>query len=209
MAMPDERETWGERALRELLGSEARAKIIAWICSRPAEAPIVGAKLARELHLMPNAVWLELDRLARLGMVEAGEKVGRAKPYYLNQRFPLLPGLRSIVQYATGVVALLREQLSDRDDIDVAFVYGSLAAGDDRPESDVDLMVIGEISGRDLSSAVGKVERATRREINQMHYSREEFSRRRAEGGSFLPTVLDGPKVFVKGDEDALRALAP
>ena len=82
------------------------------------------------------------------------------------------------------------------------------AAGDDRPESDVDVMVVGRISGRDLSGVIRDVERTTRRPINEVHYSREEFASRTREAGGFLPRVLDGAKVSLKGDEDALQELA-
>ncbi len=198
---------WGAHALAVLFGSQVRAKVIGWLCTG-ADEPIIGRELAREIGANQTAVSKELRRLQALGMLHVGGNMGRVKPYYLNQDFPLLPGLRSIVQYAVGVVALLRERLGERDDIDVAFIYGSLAAGDDRPESDVDLMVIGDIGGRDLSSAIREVERRTRREVSQVHYSREEFARSAREGSSFLPTVLDGAKVFVKGDEDGLRELA-
>ena len=206
--MTKDDEAWGERVLRELFGSEARAKIVAHTCSERHSAPIVGAKLARELGLAPNAVWIELERLARLGMLEPGERLGRAKPYYVNERFPLLPGLRSIVSYATGVVAALRDRLGQEEGIDVAFIFGSVAAGDDRPQSDVDLLVVGGISGTRLSQLIREAERDTRREVNQVHYSASEFATRLREGGSFLDSVMAGPKVFIKGDGDGLRALA-
>ncbi len=206
--MSARQETWGERALRELLGSEARAKILAWICSQPASTPIVGASLARELHLAPNAVWIELERLERLGMLEAGDKLGRAKPYYVNERFPLLPGLRSMVSYATGIVAALRDRLGHDEDIDAAFIFGSVAAGDDRSDSDVDLLVVGDIVGARLSQLMREAEQATGREINQVQYSAREFATRLREGGSFLDSAMANPKIFIKGDEDALRALA-
>lgn len=199
-------ETWGERTLRKLLGSEARAKVIGWICSRPAE-PIIGAELARELGLSPTAVNRELARLEEMGMLEAG-KLGRAKPYRLNEQFPLLPGLRSMVMYATGVVAVLREELADEEGIELAFIFGSLAAGDDRPNSDVDLLVVGEIPGMRLSQVVRQAERQTGREVNQVHYSPAEFTAKIQGGNSFLSGVMRGEKVFVRGNDDVLQELA-
>ncbi len=204
--MAKRRETWGERTLRKLLGSEARAKVIGWICSHP-EQPIIGAELARELGLSATAVSRELARLEEIGMLEAG-KLGRAKPYYLAETFPLLPGLRSMVMYATGIVAVLREQLADEEEIEVAFIFGSLAAGDDRPNSDVDLMVVGDIEGIRLSQLTWAARRTTGREINPIHYSRAEFAARLEDTEGFLGRVMRGAKVLVKGDEDALRRLA-
>ena len=145
--------------------------------------------------------------LADRGMLTSG-KLGRAKPYYLAETFPLLPGLRSMVMYATGIVAVLREQLAVEEEIVVAFIFGSLAAGDDRPNSDVDLMVVGSIDGRRLSQLVRHAERQTGREVNQVQYSAREFSTRLREGGSFLESVMEGAKILIKGEENALRRIA-
>ena len=193
--------------MTKLFGSEVRAKVITWLCTH-GNGPVIGRELARSLGVSPMAVSKELRRLRDLGLLRAGEPVGRTKPYHLNERFPLLPGLRSMVLYATGVVVTLREKLRDEPHIDIAFIYGSLALGTDRPTSDVDVIVVGGISGRRLASLVREVEITTRRQINEVHYSREEFSRRAREAGGFLPRALDGVKVFLKGDEDALRELA-
>ncbi len=144
MEAPDT--TWGQRALAKLLGSEVRAKVIAWLCTRP-EGPAIGRELARSLGVNQMAASKELRRLQDLGLLRAGERIGRARPYHLNEQFPLLPGLRSMVLYATGVVVTLRDELRDQPHIDLAFVCGSLALGTDRPESDVDVLVVGGIRG--------------------------------------------------------------
>ncbi len=204
--MTKARETWGERTLRKLLGSDARAKVIGRICSRPTE-PIIGAELARELGLSPTAVSRELARLEEIGMLEAG-KLGRAKPYYLKEDFPLLRSLRTMVMYATGIVAVLREQLADEEGIEAAFIFGSLAAGDDRPNSDVDLMVVGDIPGMRLVRAIRVAVRATGRVVNPITYLPHEFRSRALDDNAFLTRVLAGAKVFLRGDEHVLRQLA-
>jgi len=200
-------ETWGERALAGLFGSEVRARIVTWLCMR-AEEPIIGRQLARELGSSRTAVSDELVKLEELGLIRAGENLGRAKPYYLNQDFPLLSGLRSMVQYAVGAVALLREKLGTEPGIDVAFIYGSLAAGDDRPESDVDLFVVGDIDGVVLAGLVRELEREVKREFDLIHWSPSDLARQMGDPSSFLSAVMRQPKVFVKGDEDELRRLA-
>jgi len=199
--------TWGERSLVGLFGSEVRARIVAWLCTR-AKEPIIGRQLARELGSSRTAVSDELARLQEMGLLRCGEDLGRAKPYYLNEDFPLLPGLRSMVRYAVGAIALLREQLAGRGDIDVAFIYGSVAAEDDRAESDVDLFAVGDIGGILLSGLVREVERQTGREISLIHWSPTDLTRQAQSPSSFLSAVMRQPKVFVKGGEDELRRLA-
>jgi len=199
--------TWGERALSELFGSEVRAGVLSWICAHPEEL-IFGAKLARELDMSASAVGKELARLEALGMLRAAEPIGAAKPYTLNEQFPLLPGLRSVCLYATGVVAVLRELFAGAEGVEVAAIFGSLARGDDRPESDVDVLVVGEISGGDLGEIVWEAGKRTGREINTIHYSVEEYQTRAAEGRGFLARVLVDPMIYVKGEADGLRRLA-
>jgi len=206
-AMAHRTGTWGERVLVGLFGSEVRARIVAWLCTHGRE-PIIGRQLARELGSSRTAVSDELARLQELGFLRRGENLGRAKPYYLNEDFPLLPGLRSAVQYAVGAIALLREKLAGRDDIDVAFLYGSLADRPRRPESDVDLFVVGDIDGVLLSRLVREVERQTGREISLIHWSPADLVRQAQDPSSFLSAVMRQSKIFVKGGEDELRRLA-
>ena len=198
--------SWGEQALAELFGSDVRAAVLPWICAH-ADDLIIGAKLARELDMSASAVGTELARLERLGMLQATEPIGPAKPYRVNPDFPLLSGLRSMCMYATGVVAALREAFAKEHDIEVAFIFGSIAAGDDRPDSDVDVVIVGPVSGVRLSQLLSTVERMTGREINTVHYSRDDFAQKTASRGGFLHRVLGGTKIFLKGDEDVLRGL--
>ena len=87
----------------------------------------------------------------------------------------------------------------------MAFVFGSLARGDDRPDSDVDVIVVGDIDGMRLSQVVRQVERETWREINQITYSPEEFAEKAGDDGEFLSRVLGDKRILVKGEEDAIR----
>jgi predicted nucleotidyltransferase len=199
--------TWGERALTELFGSEVRAGVLSWICAHPEEL-IFGAKLARELGMSASAVGKELARLEALGMLRAAEPIGAAKPYTLNEQFPLLPGLRSVCLYATGVVAVLRELFADAEGVEVAAIFGSLARGDDRPESDVDVLVVGEIDGLVLAGIAREAGRRTGRDVMTVYYPPDELAEKAQDRGGFIDRVLSGSLIAVKGDVDDLRRLA-
>jgi len=184
-----------------------RARVISHICAH-ADGPIIAADLARELSVSATPVSRELARLAELGMLRPGKPIGRARPYYLVEEFPLLPGLRSICIYATGVVAALRAAFADEEGIEAAFIFGSVARGDDRPDSDVDVIVVGDIDGMRLSELLLDVERETGREVNSMHYSCREFTAKAADTSSFLTSVLRDQRIMLKGSDDGLRGLA-
>jgi predicted nucleotidyltransferase len=202
--MPDLTSTWGERALGQLLGSVARAKVLAGLLL-PGATPAHIRELERRCGVPYFAVHRELRLLESLGLVTA-EKVGNSKRYHVSPDSPLLPGLRELVRRAAGVIPLLAEVLN-RDDVDLAFVYGSVASGEDRPDSDVDVMVIGEADLSALAEVLTEVTRQTNREITPVTYRSEEFRQGLRDGNSFLSSIVRKPKLFLKGDEDALRRL--
>jgi predicted nucleotidyltransferase len=205
MAMPELPANWGERALSELFGSAARATLLTWLCGTP-EMPAHVREIARQTSLPYTAARREVSRLEGLGMLRA-ETVGRSKRYHLVAGFPLLPGLCQAIRRAVGVVPRLQALLAD-EPVDVAFIYGSMASGSDGAGSDADLLVVGEIDSLHLSNLCGAAESETGREISPVSYRPGEFGQMLREGSTFLSSVLRGPMIFVKGDEDFLREIA-
>jgi predicted nucleotidyltransferase len=104
-----------------------------------------------------------------------------------------------------GVFHALRsalEALSKR--IVVAFVYGSVARGEETATSDIDLMVVGDAKLDDVLSRLSEVEKTIGRPVNPTVYSVAEFKSKLVNGNHFLNAVLKGKKVFLLGDEDEL-----
>ena len=95
---------------------------------------------------------------------------------------------------------LLREALRNVDGVEAAAIFGSWAAGQAEPGSDVDLLVIGEVDRDGLLDSVREMERLTHREIDVTAYRRDEFERRREEGSGFIRTVLAGPLTPLIGE---------
>jgi predicted nucleotidyltransferase len=91
----------------------------------------------------------------------------------------------------------------------VAFIYGSAARGEEKPGSDIDLLIVGDISFSDLVLDLQAPQNALGREINPTVYSIAEFQARLREKHHFVTSVIDEKKIFIFGDEDELRRLAP
>ncbi len=89
-----------------------------------------------------------------------------------------------------------------------AFVYGSVARGDERAGSDLDLMVVGEVKFADLVGALASLHAVLRREINTSLYPPKEFRAKLAAAEPFLKRVLADKKIFLIGGEDELGELA-
>jgi predicted nucleotidyltransferase len=86
-------------------------------------------------------------------------------------------------------------------------VYGSIARGEEKASSDVDLMVVGEPSFSDVVSALAKIETKLGREVNPTVYGPQEFREKLAAKNHFLSVVAREKKLFVIGDEREFRRL--
>ena len=87
-------------------------------------------------------------------------------------------------------------------------VYGSVARGEDKATSDIDLMVIGEVSLDEVLDTAGPVEKLLRRPGNPTIYSRQDLTARLSAGNHFLQSLGKSKKVFLIGDEDDFRKVS-
>lgn len=153
-----------------------------------------------------GAVQRQLKRLLDSGLVTT-HMVATQKHYQANPASPLFHELCSIVQKTVGLhepVYAALEPMSDR--IELAFIYGSVAKGSDRSDSDIDLMVIADdIRLEKLFSALAPVEELLDRAISPTLLTSEEFAKRRKSDGSFVTRVLSGPTISLIGTVDGKR----
>jgi len=192
--------------LRKLFGSRLRAKALGWFLSHPDERFFV-RQLESLLGEDSTNLSRELARLSALGIL-AHQSEGRQKYYQANRRSPIFSDLQQLVLKTSGVADLLRAALMPlKARIRTAFVFGSVAKGEPSAESDVDLMVVGGVTLRELVSALAEAQRQLGREVNPTIYSPEEFAEKAATGHPFVRDVLRGPKLLVIGDEHELARL--
>lgn len=154
-----------------------------------------------------GAVQRELKQLADAGLITREER-GRMVFYQANRESPVFAELRGLVMKTSGLADVLREALQpDADRIEVAFIYGSMAEGTDDAESDVDVMVIGDVGLRRLSLLLFDVQSSLGREINPISWSIQDLRKRLLANHHFAEAVMEGPKIFLVGDEDELRRI--
>ena len=153
-----------------------------------------------------GAVQRELARLAASGLVTVSA-VGTQKHYQANPAAPIYAELCGIAQKTVGLAEPLREALAPlARKIKAAFVYGSVAKRQDTAASDVDLMLISDsLTYADIFAALEAVGVTLGRAVNPSVLTSKELARRIKQEDSFLRRVLAQPKIWVIGDEDALR----
>ena len=154
-----------------------------------------------------GAVQRELARLETAGLVTA-TRIGKQKHYQANRASPVFQELRGLVLKTSGLADVLREALTRASNrIRAAFVYGSVAKGDDTAGSDIDLMVIAEdLTYGDLFAAIEEASTRLGRKVAPTIYSPKELARRVNQHKSFLARVLDQPKIWLIGGERDLAA---
>ena len=112
-------------------------------------------------------------------------------------------------RFRTALVARLRAALAPRAErIKAAFVYGSVAKGEDTATSDIDLMVIGDdLTYTDFFEGLQGAQRTLKRPVQAHFVSPAHWRRRLSEGNAFVARVSAGPKIFIVGGEGDLRAI--
>jgi DNA-binding transcriptional ArsR family regulator len=191
--------------LAELLSSRGRAEIFRLLFG-PADGELHVRELERRSGLSDATVRQELKKLTRLGVVEV-RRDGNRTYYRANDAHPLYPDIRNLVLKTSGLTEVLREALVGAGNVELAFVFGSIAGNTVKAHSDIDLMVVGTIGLRQLSKRLSGLEAKLGREVNPHVLTPEEFARRAGERDHFITAVLKGPRLFVVGGEDELRRL--
>jgi len=192
------------KTTEKIFGSRIRAKILGWLFTHPDESFFV-RQIALILKEDPTNVSREMAKLEELGILRS-KRNGNLKYFQTNQECPFFEELKGLVLKTSGVAGRIRAALERLAGIEYAFIYGSFAKGEEKADSDVDLLIIGDVDMDRLDSNLGKLEKMLGREINYVLYSREEFKSKRKAKDGFLMDVLSGKKIMVVGAENGLEA---
>jgi predicted nucleotidyltransferase len=165
-------------------------------------------ELARHLEVTPSSLQRELESLVDAGLLLRRQD-GRRTYFKADTDSAIFPELRGLMEKTTGIVPTLRAGLKKFNKrIDLAFVYGSIARGEEHSGSDIDLMIVGTVRQIDLVPALKKLEARFGREVNAVLFSPEEFHRKLAARDHFLRSVLKGKTIWLKGTSDELEKAA-
>ena len=155
-----------------------------------------------------GAVQRELEKLSSAGIIRRTQR-GNQVYFEANTQCPVFKELKNLIVKTVGLGQVLKQALAPLSNrIDVAFVYGSVARGEETRTSDIDLLVIGRATFADVVSALGNAQDALGREVNPAVYPAREFKTKLAGRNHFLRTVMEKPKLFLIGDEHELARLA-
>jgi hypothetical protein len=182
--------------LIELLGGKDRLALLRALFLDPSRR-FTNQQLAEETGIFPGNAHKLLARWTAIGLVEKSAE-GRNITYRAASD-PALAGLRELLLRNDVLLADLRTALPAA--VETAVVFGSVARGEERAGSDIDVLALGpELSEIKVNAALRPVGRKHRREINVSCFSPEEFERLLARGDAFARSVVTQRTIPLKGE---------
>ncbi len=154
--------------------------------------------MARKMSVTASSLQRDIKNLEEAEIFVKRTEQNRVY-YKMNPSCPIIHELQAILIKTVGVrellLSLLKKHLTK---MEVAFIYGSMARGDIKAGSDIDLMIIGDVSLVEMASGIREAEKVLAREVNPTIYTKKEFLKKIKD--SFIQTVIKDKKIFLKGD---------
>ena len=196
----------GAKTLGHLLFGQTRGRVLALLYGVPDEVFFL-RQIARQIGTSVGSVQRELETLTGFGLLNR-TVLGRQVFYQANRDHPVFVELHSLVAKTSGIFYLLRSALAPlAKEILFAFVFGSMARGEEDAGSDVDLMVIGDATLDEILTRLTSAESDLGRPINPTVYSLREFKSKLRAGNHFLRSVMRQKNVLLIGDENEFRKM--
>ena len=188
--------------LGALLLGKTRLSILSLLLPQP-ERRLYLREIVRLLGAGQGAVQRELAKLTGAGILTK-EREGNLTYYQANRMSPVFDELRGLVEKTAGIAGSVRTALLPlAETIERAFLFGSVARGEERAESDIDLMVIGDVSFVDVITAISTLQESLGREINPTVFMPAEFAKRIEQGDHFMTRVMREKRVdLIGGDRE-------
>jgi predicted nucleotidyltransferase len=180
-------------------------------------------EIVRLADMGKGTIKRELEKMTQAGLLTV-KRIGNQTHYQANPASPVYDELISISRKTFGLADIIRQALQAdssfladdslftddpslaKGSIQYAFIYGSIAKGEDTAQSDIDLMIIGDdLAYADVMNLLIPIEKELQRPINPSIYTLEDFNKKLDEKNSFIVRVLEQKKINVIGNANGIR----
>lgn len=193
--------------LADLLFSDYRRRVLGLLLMQPEQAYHV-REIARLTQTQPGTLHKELSRLAEVGILEKVAQ-GNQVLYRANRQSLVFDELASIVRKTSGLGDVLAQALAPlAGQIELAWVFGSVASGKTHAHSDVDLLVVAELEFSELVAAIYPCQSLLGREINPKLYSPAEWKKAINDDSVFIRELFEKPIIEIIGTRNQVRSHA-
>jgi predicted nucleotidyltransferase len=193
--------------LGAILFSKTQRQVLSLLFNNP-DKSFYTKEIVRYAGVGTGSVQRELEKFSNTGLLTI-KKIGNQKHYMANRKSPIFEELRGIVQKTFGLADILRKTLNQfKDSVELSFIYGSVAKGTDKANSDVDVMIISDqLSYSELLASVAPVEANIGRPVNPTIYTTKEFRDKIKSDNSFITRIIAQQKIYLIGSEDDIPTI--
>ncbi|MFW5450204.1 MAG: nucleotidyltransferase domain-containing protein [Methylophagaceae bacterium] len=191
-------------SLADLIFKGYRQKVLALLLLHPDRSYHV-REIARLTNTAAGTLHKELSKLEAVQILTK-QAQGNQLTYQANKECIIFDELASILRKTSGVAGVLADALSGLETkIQVAQIFGSVASGKEHEFSDLDLLVIGDVTFSMLVKALYPAQSILNREINPKLYNFKEWGKIKQAESSFFNELLQKPVIKVIGNIDDIR----
>ena len=180
-----------------ILGSDSRRAVLARLLLNP-DREFYLREIVRLTGFAPRTIQVTVDQLVGDDLLR-DRRDGNRRYFQANSNHPFFGPLRDLFLRSEGLADVLASALGE-DKIDWAIVFGSIPEGTATAESDVDLLIVGDLGLKEAVTRLSGVSEELGREVNPIVWKREEYERRRQERDHFLMRVEEGETLYVVGE---------
>ena len=186
----------------DALFTKTQQRVLGLLYGKP-EQSFYTNEIVRWADMGRGTIIRELQRLVSAGLLVVTRE-GNQHHYRANPDNPIYQELLGIVRKSFGFADVIQAELVPvNEQIDLAFIYGSIARGEDTASSDSDLLVVSDsLAYADLMAVLADAEKSLGRPINPSIYTVEQIRNKLELKNSFLTRLMEQPKLWVKGGED-------
>ncbi len=158
-------------------------------------------ELAVLLEVDLGNLFRKLKELETEGVLKS-EMAGNQRYFFLNKEYYLLKELKKTYEAKYGVVPFLEKKLSHLHchlpKLKEAYIFGSFANGAFNPESDIDLLLVGEHSSLVAKRDILALQHFLKREINVIDITPEELKKKIKQKDEFFSRIFNQPIIKLK-----------
>lgn len=190
--------------IQDALFSRVQQRVLGILFGQP-DRSFQGGEIIRMAKSGTGAVHRQLTTLEASGLVTI-TRIGNQKHYQANPDAPVFEELCGLIRKTVGLrVPIMKALEPYRDQIDVAFIYGSVAKETDTAKSDIDLMIFGDkLDYVVIYKAIEEAESVLNRHLNPTLTTMAEWRKKFAKKNPFIVNVMERPKLFIYGSENDL-----
>ena len=185
--------------LADALFTTTQQRVLGLLYAQP-DRSFYTKEILRRTGMGVATIKRELDRMEAAGLLTM-TRIGNQHHYQANPECPIYAELLGIVKKTFGITDIIRQALSPlSEQISWVFIFGSVASGKETATSDIDLMVVGDVSFTEVVGLLYPAQATLGREINPKIYGMEEWTQMRNNKDAFFKEVMAKPRMDVMGD---------